>query len=163
MKYFTREWCSGGLSDEENDRIWEDYKKYIKDIYWKLPFVLKILTNDISLHDGIIKKTYFYVKEGVLEFSGIFGDLQIGYFGLNIKYFDVYKMDTAFLKSLFYKEKAEILYDEIEILPDNKYSHKLIFTNGKEMEIIFNDIELKITNEIPANYKKESSILEVLD
>jgi hypothetical protein len=86
MKYFTREWCWSELNDKLIDKISKDYERYIDSIYIKFPFTLKLLTRKIKLHDGIISTISISSSQRTLSLSGIFGDLEIGYFKLEMHY-----------------------------------------------------------------------------
>ncbi len=154
MKYFTEDWCFGKLDDQEWETIERNYHSYIESIYDSLPVTLKILVKNLNLHDGIIKKISFLKKENAFELEGVFGDLGFGYFGLTLKYNDVIPLNEALLKSTFEDKRLEILSNEIEILDENKYSHKIIFDNGKEFEIKFKNLELKIIESRPESYKR---------
>ncbi len=87
MKYFTRDWCEGRLSENEENRIIEKYNKYIVSIKTGLPFVLKILTDRINLHDAFIKKVIINKNKKMFTMYLIGGDNQIGYFFFNAKIF----------------------------------------------------------------------------
>ena len=55
MKFFTRAWASGGLSDEDADTIRGSYELFLNDLVPKLPETLKVLAlGNPSLHDGLI-------------------------------------------------------------------------------------------------------------
>lgn len=154
MKYFTKEWCFGEMTDEQCDATLNRYKKYIDQIYISLPFVLKVLAKNTPFHDGIVNS--IEIQEDNLTLIGIFGDLEIGYFKLKIVYkkTNIETNNRSFF-SIFNKELLEILSDEIEILPDGYYSHKLLFSSKKEFEITFKDVEIEIANVNSETYQKK--------
>ena len=80
MKYFTKEWCFGDLDEKEINNIVKKYKAYIKSEYSKFPFVLKVLSSNINLHDGIVRNIIFDQNNNFVRTSEIFGDLEVGYF-----------------------------------------------------------------------------------
>ena len=98
----------------------------------------------------------FLKKEKTFELEGIFGDLDYGYFNLILKYYHIRSFNEELLKGLFENNKLEILSHEIESQGNNKYAHKIIFDNGKELEVVFKNLELKITDDISKNYKRVS-------
>lgn len=162
MKYFTKEWCFGFLSDSETEMILNNYEEYLSAIYNELPFVLKIIAKNISMHDGILEKAIFFEHEKNLILEGIFGDLQSGYFFLSAKYSNVRNMSKEVLVNLFDKKKLEIIRDEIELLSPNTYSHKIIFSSKIEIDVIFSDIQLNIKNSSQLHYKSQNCILEFI-
>ncbi len=154
MKYFTKDWCFGKLDDKEYENVERNYQKYIENIYEDLPATLKILIKNINLHDGIIKKVTFLKKENLFELEGIFGDLNFGYFGLTLKYYEIKLLSQDLLKSIFENKNLEILSNEIEKLNRQKYSHQIIFDNGHEFEIEFKNLELRLINESSESYQR---------
>ncbi len=160
MKYFTKEWCFGNLTDEATEEKIVQYNEYINNIYTRLPVSLKILVKGISLHDGIINKVKF--ANNVLTLYGIFGNLQTGYFFLTIKYLEVLSLNKEALEFIFNNKKIEILNDEFEKLDENNYLHKLFFASKQEIEIPFRDVAIEIQNTFPDNYKKSYCKFEVI-
>jgi len=162
MKYFTKEWCFGNLKESMIQETEDRYRGYIKSIYNRMSFSLKILYNNINMHDGIIRKVSFFKKSKTLIMQGVFGDLEVGYFLLSIKYNNVSKVDRKLLVKIFENKEAEILSDEIEYLSDGNISHKMIFSTKKEIDIQFEDIELDIRNAISSDYDQIPCALEFL-
>jgi hypothetical protein len=154
MKYFTKDWCFSKLADQEIEQRSKSYRDYIQGIYKKLPFVLKLLTHNINLHDGKLEIFYFMRDKKQLIIKGIFGDIELNYFMLEIKYSNVFNLDAGLLKPIFQNQEIEILSDEIEILSENLFSHRMLFSTQKDIDIQFEEIELKIQNTNPKNYKK---------
>jgi len=154
MKYFTKDWCLSKLDDEEIERRLKSYREYIQEIYMKLPFALKLLVQNINLHDGKLEFVFFSPDEKKLTLRGIFGDLELNYFFLEIKYLMVSNLNIDLLTHIFENKKLEILSDEIEMLTDNLFSHRILLSTQRDIEIQFEGIELKIQNALPENYKK---------
>jgi len=159
MKYFTKEWCWGDLDNTELDSISEKYDSYINSVYLQLPFSLKLLTKSIPLHDGIVKKIRLSSRGRDLNLMGTFGDLEVGYFNLEIGYKNVVEFDHTFASNTFNKKTIEIIRDEIEIL--NRISqpifiHKFIFSNKTEFEIKFHECNIKISGTKAKNYRKKA-------
>jgi hypothetical protein len=161
MKYYTKDWCFGKLSDEEIEKMDQKYNFYINKIYSKLPFTIKLLAKEINLHDGIVKKIKLSPRINVLFLEGIFGDLQTGYFSMEIKYIDIKEIDSTTFAGLKDK-KIEILSHEFEAVSDKRYVHRMIFSPGDELEIVFSDISINIQNLEPTAYKKSECSFDVL-
>lgn len=145
MKYFTEEWCFGKIKDSEIRRISKNYLAYLDEIYKKLSFPVKLLAKQINLHDGIIEEFKYYQKSAMLILKGSFGDLQVGYFSLQLKYLGIIDLNLNQLSSLCKEKKVEILRNEIELLPNDCYTHRIYFSVKKELEITFQNLEIEIT------------------
>jgi hypothetical protein len=154
MKYFTKDWCFSKLDDQEIEQRLKSYRDYIQEIYIKLPFVLKLLVRNINLHDGKLEVVSFIPDKKALIIKGVFGDLELGYSVLEIKYLMVSNVNVDLLISIFKNQEIEILSDEIEILTEHLFSHRILFSTQKDIDIQFKDIEIKVQNSTPKNYKK---------
>lgn len=154
MKYFTKDWCFSKLDDQEIQNRLKSYRDYIQDVYKKLPAVLRILVEHINLHDGKIALVVFNSEKKELLIRGVFGDLEVGYFFLSIKYLMVLNLDFNLLNSIFISDKLDVLSDEIEYLGDSYFSHRMLFSIKKDIDIQFKDIELEIQNANPRDYEK---------
>jgi hypothetical protein len=155
MKYFTKEWSLGRFNDKKSEKAANDYIRYIDGIYNRLSPTLKLLAKNISLHDGIFKFVLLDRKNNVLEIEGVFGDLLFSYYNLNLKYNILESIKLINLNEMFSGNKMEILNDEIEIISDEKFSHKFLFDTYQELEILFTDVEMKIKNESSKNFKHQ--------
>lgn len=154
MKYFTKEWCFSKLDDDEIEQRLQSYRNYIESIYKQLPFVLKLLVQSINLHDGRLKVVSFSPEKKKLVIRGVFGDLESNYFILEIKYLMVSNVSIDSLLCIFKNQELEILSDEIEVLAKNLFSHRILFSTQKDIDIQFQDIELTVQNTSPESYKK---------
>lgn len=161
MKYFTKEWCFSDLDDHEIEKRLTSYRNYISNIYKNLPFALKLLAKNINLHDGRLMKVSFIQDENLLLLNGIFGDLQNGYYFLEIKYVSISGLNTEELTSIFKDQEIVILSDEIEFFSDNFFSHKMLFSTKKDINIQFKDIQIVIRNATPKDYKKSCCLFEI--
>lgn len=155
MKYFTKDWCFGDLDDDNIQEVKKNYWEYINHIKDSLPFALKLLASNMNLHDGIISKASCSSEKKSLRIEGIFGDLQTGYFKLKIEYLNISEPDINDLKTIFEGRTIEIISDEIELVSQRLFSHRLLFSTKKEIEIRFSDIEIKINSASTESYKKE--------
>ncbi len=144
MKYFTADWYSGNLSDQECNRLRDAYWEYVDSIYYQLPFGLKILAKHINLHDAIVAQFYYNPKERTIFMQIFGGDLQIGYFSLECTYSGVIKYWSSQEKNKN-PIHMEILSDEIELLDKETFSQKFLFVGDNEMEITFKKMAISIS------------------
>jgi hypothetical protein len=161
MKYFDEEWCFSTLNDHEINEKLTSYKKYVDSIYTTIPFVLKLFAKAISFHDGIINKVLFSGDNNSVMIQGVFGDLSTGYYSLEIKYKNVHNFNEEMFSSFFKDQSKEILSDEIEVLLNDRYAHRFFFSDKTEIEIIFEDVDVKIQNTHRGSYKRSICEFEI--
>jgi hypothetical protein len=90
MKYFTKAWARGGLTDEQWLANIEAHRARIEEITPQLPpHVRKLATHNINLHDGLIRRVALDRPARRLAISMRCGDLQVGYFDIDLAYSDV--------------------------------------------------------------------------
>jgi hypothetical protein len=154
MKYFTKEWCFSKLDDQEIEQRLKSYRDYIQVVYKKLPFALKLLVQSINLHDGRLQVVTFNPDDKILTIRGVFGDLEVNYFILEMKYLMVSSLDLDSLMYVFKNQELEILSDEIEVLEKKMFSHRILFSTQRDIDIQFQDIELTVKNSHIEDYKK---------
>ena len=86
MKYFTRAWATGGLTDEEYETVKPSYWRHFDRIKESLPEELATFATKISMHDGLIRRVLVDREADTLALEMLCGDLQVGYFDLDLVY-----------------------------------------------------------------------------
>ena len=145
MKYFTRAWAHGEPSDAENASIVRSYDRYIERITRLLPRPLATLARGISLHDALIRRVIADFDRHSLRLELLCGDLQVGYFDLEILYHNVEWgfLDQEALARRARDQETEILYDEVERITESVYEHRILFWPEDEIAIRFGDLDLQ--------------------
>ncbi|MBA4155756.1 hypothetical protein [Flavobacterium sp.] len=161
MKYFDEKWCFSTISDDEIDARLMMYKQYVDSIYNEIPFVLKLFAKSIFFHDGIIDKIVFSQNNNYLKIHGVFGDLLIGYYFLEINYKNVCVLNEKMLDYIFKNKNKEVLSNEIEVLINDRYAHRFFFSDKTEIEIVFEDVDIKIENTHQRSYKRSICDFEI--
>ena len=151
MKYFTNDWFFSKLSEDEIDRISDEYWAYIDSIFEKLPFTLKILSKSINLHDGIVVNTNFNRESHLLKLDFFCGDLQSGYFLLQLEYSGISDQSKNVDR---FEPYVEIFTDELEIVGINHFIHRILLSNKIEVQMEFSDLIIKIVNKTPEDFDK---------
>jgi hypothetical protein len=152
MKYFTEEWCFGEIDNDEAEETLKKYKQYISSVFPKMPFVLKLLAKSINLHDGFIEKIEHFSQNLIL--SGIFGDLDSGYFKLKITYRNVTGFELTKSSEIFSNKVAEIIRDEIEVMDNKSFVHRFLLSNKAAYQIHFSDCGIEIETAKKTDYRK---------
>lgn len=143
MKYFTQEWASGVLPDEEWQNIPLKYEQHLHSILDRLPESIKELANNTNLHDGLIRRILVNRKNKTIAIELRCGDLQCGYFDIDMEYSGV-NFETADLVNLAKiarDRNTELLYDEVDIGENGNYVHRILFHPLNEISIIFSTLK----------------------
>ncbi|WP_155826387.1 hypothetical protein [Leptospira alstonii] len=143
MKFFTKKWASGELSDEEAQEVPELYQKHLDGIIPELAFSVRALALGISLHDGLVQK--FQKRGHNLEIVIIVGDLQVGYQTLKLTYISGKLLASkAMHEKLKKKNAVEIIYDEIDIGAKAGFIHRILTSSRRHFEIQFTDLRISL-------------------
>jgi hypothetical protein len=148
MRYFTRDLVQAVLSDEDFEKAFSDYQEYENRIRPKLPRQMQRLFGEISLHDGIILNVLIREDKKDLTLTLRAGDLQVGYFTIEIHYTGVklLKKEKIKLQSIAKNKKLELLYDEIYLMESGRYEHSIIFHPVRDIKIECENITFNISN-----------------
>jgi hypothetical protein len=150
MKYFTNDWFFSKLSDDDIEEISGRYWGYIDCIFEKLPFTLKVLSKYVNLHDGVVVESNFNKEKHVLKLELFCGDLQSGYFLLQLHYNGISDQSKNLEKI---ENFLEICADELEMIDHNHFNHRILLSNSIELQIGFSDISINIINKKPEDYE----------
>ena len=143
MRYFTRAWCTGEYADAEAMTVVAAYAHHLDGITPRLPPDLRALSR-VSLHDGRFRAVAFDPSARHLALLLRCGDHQRGYFDLSLIYDDVILLDEAphGLAALVNDPQAEILYDEVNLLDQDRFEHRLLLWPAGEVTIQFAGLTL---------------------
>jgi hypothetical protein len=112
MKWFTREWRDGALSDSDWQQRRDDYAFHAAGLRSDLPLDQTWLL-DLDLHDGQVQS--WQLSDGQFSWVLLTGDLQRGYRLTSLHYLDARLIgaDTEDLNELLLGPRSELLYDEV--------------------------------------------------
>lgn len=156
MKYFTQEWHELYPDNHATKQIRKDYHDHLISILPGLPTMLQELATSTNLHDGLFRRVCWDSINRNLELGLRCGDLQVGYFDLDIVYLSTTQSDTDISGIVACAEnpESEILYDEIDV-DQPKYTHRILLWPYKEVEICFSDFSMRKT---PVGSKKVQGV-----
>lgn len=131
MNYFTPEWHSGDIDEHPG----KAYEEYLAPLLPQWPSDVRILANSISLHDGLIHELLWNTEEATLFLCLRCGDLQIGYFDLDLHYSGVLFSLPALesLAALKTDKVGEALYDEMDE-EDRLFVHRILFISREKIK-----------------------------
>jgi hypothetical protein len=138
MKFFTREWASGELSDDDFESAADRYTQHLREL--NLPSNVRALAAT-NLHDGQVKSVLYAPRE--LLVSLMTGDLQRGYFETTISYGDPVTWGATITLLEFAAAGADIeaLEHELDRL-EGRFVHSILFSSHEEAVITFSDVSV---------------------
>jgi hypothetical protein len=145
MRYFTRGWANGELSDEEEDSTPKAYWKHIEGLLPTVPAAVARLAKT-NLHDGLIARVRLDRRRKTLVLVLIVrndGDRSCSEITLN--YAGV-AMSDRYVETLTARARDRescVLYDEIDSEPDGSYVHRFLFWPEGEISVWFRKFSLK--------------------
>jgi hypothetical protein len=140
MRFFTREWLSGKLTDEAFDAVPEAYRRHLASL--RLPEHATILAQ-ADLHDAYLLDVSEEPHAARVRLRLRCGDLQRGYADLNIEYSGA-AINAVSLTRLLCAAKLprdEILYDEVDRVGQS-FEHRLILVSHAEVCVSFASVAL---------------------
>jgi hypothetical protein len=141
MKFFTRAWLDGELTDEEFEATIPRYRSHIESL--ALPEDVRAL-EDTRLHDATLIRLDRTASR--LSLTLITGDLQQGYYDTTLNYL-TNSLATATvekLRSFLHPSDADLLYAEVD-RGGAGFVHRLLFSTREEVAIPFDAIAIRQT------------------
>jgi hypothetical protein len=120
MRWFTREWQSGQLTDEEAEARDPAYARYIKSVADRMPphiFDFAMPTNaHISVDDAKVDRAEIDIAGRSIRLRLLNGDLQEGYGKLNLDFIDAELIEPTVerLRVFLANPRTEFLRQEVE-------------------------------------------------
>ena len=144
MKWFTREWASGGLIDSEWEERNRRYASHLESVRADLLDGSDALVTDVNLHDAQVQ-SWSFEPDGSFLLTVLIGDLQVGYETVTLRYEAATTHPSANeLSELHLGSKGtEIRYDEVDITPNGNYQHSILIHPAGELDISFKSIEVR--------------------
>ncbi len=102
------------------------------------------LLDAVNLHDALLR-SWRYEPGVELLLEVVIGDLQSGYEDVQLRYGGAEIDDTTAeaLEGLQNGEHAQMLYDEVDVIRDGRYEHRIIAWPSGEMAIRFHDLRVQ--------------------
>lgn len=147
MKYFTPKWWA--MEVESTDAVVAHYGRYIDSIRSKLTPALRSLHDEVSLHDSKVRRfTVDIPSQTVAITLHGFTDPWTPE-GQTGRRFDLRYEGVTTVESTNEGEwgseafdNSDLGYCEIELLPDGRWEHRMLFASGIELTIRFRDLRL---------------------
>jgi hypothetical protein len=149
VRWFTREWQNGELSDEEAEARDRAYAAYLRERVEHLPQPIRgfALPTDahMSVHDALVDEAEIDSRKGQIEFVLLNGDLQAGYGKLRLTFLDAELATPSVgrLRELLATQRTEFLRQELEIGDESEatpYTIRFLLWPEGEIEIRCRDL-----------------------
>jgi hypothetical protein len=140
MKFFTRPWINGELTDDQAAEVPEAYQRYLATL--KLPPSIEALSK-INPHDAHLLGVEHQPDRSHLMLRLRCGDLQRGYSDVTLDFTQV-TVDDATLDTLrraVRPASVEVLYDEVDRL-SQCFEYRLILYPTSEATFVFQQVEI---------------------
>jgi hypothetical protein len=146
MKFFTKEWLTGQLTDEEYEKVIPAYRRHRANILPELSSNLLDFFKVVNIHDGTIRKVIIDYTYSTLGLYLRCGDLQVGYYDVDIQYQGI-QLDKSVVDMLvkMAHDSNTLLYDELDVTDSKMFVHNIIFESEDAVSLIFQDLVFEKT------------------
>lgn len=147
MRYFTRGWANGELTEEEGAAVNAAYRARIAEIAPRLPPAMIRLRQGVSLHDAVIESVRWDPSRKRLRLALVAEALEVGYQLLELTYHGAMlgKARIDSLRNVVSNKGACVLYQELDISEDGDLVHRLLFYPNEEVTIDFRSLDYTST------------------
>jgi hypothetical protein len=145
MRFFTRGWVSGELSEEEYDRALAAYWARVDEITPRLPPEMVRMVREFQLHDAIIEQVVWDPEHKVLDLALVASTAQEECVLLKLSYGGAMLGDDPVeaLRRAALSRETMLLYDEVDIDQEGDLAHRLLFHPCEEITIAFRDFAMQ--------------------
>jgi len=144
VRFLTSAWHSGELTDEDEEAAVESYRKHLAVLRPRISAAVEQLAFSIDLHDALLEEVVLNCGDRVIVVRMICGDVQLGYSTLQLAYRGVRWSDDdiAAIRTIVADPAAEVLCDEVDVVPGELYEHRVLFWPYREMTVAFEALEI---------------------
>ena len=159
MLFFTPAWMKG---DAEEEAL-AAYQTHLQAIGRGLPIRVLDFIRTVSMHDGRIQRVC-YGRGSQLVMLLRCGDVQVGYYDLELTYRDVSlgKSDVRSLAAICLAPAEELLYDEFDLV-DDMVVHRILFSSLREVSLVFRRMDHRVASASSRDFDRGVDDLEGID
>ncbi|MDQ1547146.1 MAG: hypothetical protein QOH69_2050 [Actinomycetota bacterium] len=145
MKWFTREWATGQLSEDESRAVRAEYTDHVNSI---LRYLIDDDADDlilnVNIHDGHVKR--WSQTDGSIKLEMVTGDLQSGYQRVLLVFHDANLIGSGSLDEFdFGHARTELLYDEFDVASENAFEYRVLVWPEGELIVRFRSVTVQIS------------------
>ena len=148
MKYLTRGWQNGELTDDQSNAAVQAYRDRIKSIRERLDPDILALAEEVQLHDAIIEKVSWRskIRELTITFAAIYSP-ESDYKTVAITYHNALLGDSRVetLRLVANDRRTELTCSEVDLDDDGNPVHRMLFEPRDEVTIDCSSITLRVS------------------
>lgn len=140
MRFFTMAWWFGGQTGDAGDAA-ADYAAHLAAIRNRLPPDLLATQESVSLHDARLRELRLVDGTLTLGLDSHAGDER-----LTLTYTGVERFESTSDPEVGLGGPAgygDLGYHEVSVLPDGAFEHRLLFSTGIELVVVFRGFRLQ--------------------
>ncbi len=142
MRFFTMSWWCGNQHLERTDPV-AAYMVHLAAIKHRLPPDLLATQEEVSLHDTRLRHLRFDSSSGLLiiELESYSGDERLGLIYEDVESFE--SLADPAVGLLGPAGYGDLGYCEVDVQTDGVYEHRMLFSTGIELMVVFRRFRLK--------------------
>ncbi len=142
MRFFTTSWWCGTPTGTGGDPC-ADYAVHLAAIRDRLPSDLLATEESVSLHDARLRDLRLLIAESSLSLvlSSYAGDERLTLLYSGVERFESTADPNVGLRGPF--GFGDLGYCEVDVLPGGAFEHRLLFSSGIELTVVFRDFRLR--------------------
>ena len=160
MRFLTRAWHSGELSDSDHEAAAAAYRAHRATVLPRLPETARWFAETVDIHDGLLRAVTLDREAATLQLRLRCGDLERGYFDLELTYSGVRvdRLDVPVLRTIAASEPPEALYLEEDVIEAGWYVHRwLWWPFRRELDVEFADLTFQREPRAAREFERSAS------
>lgn len=160
MRFLTREWHAGVLSDGEADALEVAHATHLAAILPQVSSQLQEFHTAVSIHDGLLQSAVLDHRDASLQLLLRCGDQQQGYRDVALTYsgLDTPVLGITLLALIANDPASEALYVEIDRIEEYSYEHRwLWWPFRRELDIQFRDFSFSVHPQPSRDFERRQS------
>jgi hypothetical protein len=146
VRYFTRGFANGELSDQEVEAVHRAYAERLRTIETALPDAMKALRDGPSLHDAILERVRWGPSTGNLVIAFVAGTSETGYKTVSLTYRGAMlgAQRVSAVQRIARDRETCVLFQELDAESDSTLVHRLLFWPTEEVTIDYRGLDYAV-------------------
>jgi hypothetical protein len=147
MRFFTRGWHQGDLTDDEAAGVFPAYAAHLNAISPRLPLSMQTLASDIDLHDAQIEYVEWDPGGKRLSVSLVTRPIRQPNLQSVVLTYERAQLgwrNLETLRDVARDRETEVLYHEVDLAHDGGFVHRILFWPRDELTIDFSGLSLEV-------------------
>jgi hypothetical protein len=148
------------LSDAEAAKAEAAFDAHLAHTLPQLPASLRAFAETVDIHDGRIRGVTLDRGAAALRLALRCGDLQQGYFDVDLEYggVDLDRLDVPMLAVIAEDPRSEALYLEVDVVAPGRYVHRWLWWRyRRELDVEFRELVFHTEPRASREFPKQTS------